>query len=62
MRSFWPMDQMKVPDPETMLLAREVADLLHRQERLLDAPMNANDMTVYEVRSQQIRELIAKLG
>lgn len=62
MLSSWPMEQIKFPDYETMLLALELADLLQKQERLLDAPMNANDMTIYEIQSQQITELIAKLG
>jgi len=53
---------MKFPDRRTVLIAREATELLEEQERLLDLPMSGADMMLYEMRSQQIGELLQQFG
>lgn len=62
MRSSWTMEAMKFPDRRTLLIVREATELLEEQERLLDLPMSPADMMLYEMRSQQIGELIQQLS
>jgi hypothetical protein len=62
MRSSWSMEQMKFPDQEARQVAQNVTELLQQQERLLAFPMNRDDIAIYEIRSEQIRDLIAKLS
>ena len=62
MSSTRPLKEMKFPDRRTMLIAREATELLEEQERLLDLPMSGADMMLYEMRSQQIGELLQQLG
>ncbi len=50
------------PDGKTTLIAREATELLQEQERLLDLPMSEADMLLYEIRIQQITELIRQLS
>jgi hypothetical protein len=45
-----------------MLIAREATELLEEQQRLLDLPMSGADMMLYEMRSQQIGELLQQLN
>jgi hypothetical protein len=39
----------------------QISELLKRQEQLLGRDMHTAEMTLYEIRSQQISELIQKL-
>jgi hypothetical protein len=59
--SSWPMERMRFPDRNTMLVAHELTGLLEQQERLLELPMDAADMTLYEMRCEQIGELMQQL-
>lgn len=45
----------------TQSVSRELQRLLEEQEKLLDLPMNSAEMTLYELRSEQIRELVQEL-
>jgi hypothetical protein len=42
-------------------VSRELSKLLQEQERLLEVPMSAAQMTLYEMRSEQIRALMDQL-
>jgi hypothetical protein len=54
-------DQRGFPDRKITLISREACALLQEQERLLDLPMSAADLLLYEMRVQQITDLIQHL-
>jgi hypothetical protein len=42
-------------------IACEVHRMLQQQEQVLELPMSASDLRLYEIRSEQISELVAEL-
>ena len=54
-------DQQKFASRNIDLISREATELLREQEKLLNLPMSAADMLLYEMRDQQISELIREL-
>jgi hypothetical protein len=51
-------------DDGTALQVREASDLLrllHAQEQLLERAMSGRDMSIYEIRAQQISELLEQM-
>lgn len=49
-------------DDRQLFLARRASELLREQECLLDKRMNADDILLYDSRSQQISVLIDELS
>jgi hypothetical protein len=52
---------MTLLDHKTAILVSEASDLLRSQERLLAGVMSEKDMMLYELRAQQIDELLREL-
>lgn len=55
-------DQQRFASRNIDLISREATELLREQEKLLNLPMSAADMLLYEMRDQQISELIRELS
>ncbi len=62
MWSSWTTSEQRTLPGRRTTTIREATELLQEQERLLDLPMTAADMILYEMRSQQICELIQQLN
>lgn len=54
-------DQQKFASRDIDVVSREATELLREQERLLDLPMSTADMLLYEMRVQQIADLMRQL-
>ncbi len=61
MLSFWSSHPWEFINERRPAATRELNRLLQEQERLLELPMSAADMTLYEIRSDQISDLVAQL-
>jgi hypothetical protein len=61
MLSFWKPEPRLSSERKTEVVSREVSRLLEEQERLLALPMSTADMLLYELRSEQIKELVEQL-
>lgn len=61
MLSIWRLQRFDLLSGKHNQVTRELNCLLQEQEKLLQFPMGTADMTLYEIRSDQIRALVAKL-
>jgi len=61
MLTIWRLQPSDFPNHKHNGVTRELNRLLQEQQKLLELPMGAADMMLYEIRSDQIRELVAQL-
>lgn len=61
MFNFWSTVPPDLSESKRTAVACEVHRMLREQEQLLELPMSASDVMLYETRSEQISELVAEL-